>query len=76
MALAGKLTGLECHPDIQVCGYDPWSGRKQESTNACISKWNYKLMSFSLSLSPSSVSLKSINKTEKREEWVNSGEED
>ena len=65
LALAGQSTWLECCPDTP--GFDPCSGHTQESTNGCISKWNNKLMSASLSLSFSlllsySLSLKSIRK--------------
>ena len=36
----------------QGCGFDPWSGHIQESTNECVYEWNNKSMSLSLSPSP------------------------
>ena len=34
----------------QCCGFNPWSGRVQESTSECISKWNNRCFSLSLKL--------------------------
>ena len=40
-------------------GFNPWSGHTQELTNECTSKWNNKLMFFSLSF----LSLSKISKS-------------
>ena len=39
----------------QSCGFDPWSGHIQESTNEFINKWNNESGSLSLSLSLSQI---------------------
>ena len=46
-------------PCAKACGFGPWSGHQQESTNKCVNKWNNKSMFYS-----------QINKLKKIKEWI------
>ena len=43
-ALAGQLSWQSIILMHQGCGFDPWSGHRQEATNEYINKWNTKWM--------------------------------
>ena len=63
---AGSSVGWSVILMHSGCGFDPWSGYIQGSTDKCISKWNNKSVSLylalSFSFSPSLLFQKSINK--------------